>query len=131
VSPLDDKRLAAAAFKGTWKTATVTGAYGGTVHWSTTATSTATNSMTFNVTGNVAIGSTMGPNRGQFSVAVDGKTVSAPVDLYSATVQPATVPVAVDGLAAGSHTVTITVLNTKNAKSTGNRVDLDTFVVLK
>jgi len=115
VSPLDDTGVAASAFKGTWKTAALAGAYGGTVHWSSNATSTVTNSVTFNVTGNVAIGSTMGPDRGQFSVTVDGKTVASPVDLYSATVKPATVPVAVDGVAAGSHTVTNTVLKTKNA----------------
>lgn len=131
VSPLDDTGVAASAFKGTWKTAALAGAYGGTVHWSTRATSTVTNSVTFNVTGNVAIGSTMGPDRGRFSVAVDGKTVAPSVDLYSATVQPATVPVAVDGVAAGSHTVAITVLKTKNALSKGNRVDLDTYVILK
>ncbi|MFL6132132.1 MAG: choice-of-anchor D domain-containing protein, partial [Nocardioidaceae bacterium] len=131
VSPLDDTGVAAAAFKGNWKTAALAGAYGGTVHWSSNATSTVTNSVTFNVTGNVAIGSTMGPDRGQFSVAVDGKTVASPVDLYSATVKPATVPVAVDGVAAGSHTVTITVLKTKNRLSKGNRVDLDAYVILK
>jgi hypothetical protein len=131
VSPLDDTGLGAGAFNGTWTTTAVRGAYGGTVHWSNRATSTVTTSATFNGTGNVAIGSTMGPNRGTFSVAVDGKTVAPSVDLYSATVQPATVPVAVDGLAAGSHTVTITVLKTKNVKSTGTRVDLDVFVVLK
>jgi len=73
----------------------------------------------------------MGPDRGQFSVAVDGKTVASPVDLYSATVKPATVPVAVDGVAAGNHTVTITVLKTKNALSKSNRVDLDAYVILK
>jgi Abnormal spindle-like microcephaly-assoc'd, ASPM-SPD-2-Hydin len=131
VSPLDDTGVAASAFKGTWKTAALAGAYGGTVHWSSNATSTVTNSVTFNVTGNVAIASTMGPDRGQFSVAVDGKTVASPVDLYSATVKPATVPVAVDGVAAGSHTVTITVLKTKNALSKGTRVDLDAYVILK
>jgi hypothetical protein len=131
VSPIDDTGVAASAFKGTWKTAAVTGAYGGTVHWSTRATSTVTNSATFNVTGNVAIASTMGPDRGMFSVTVDGKLVASPVDLYSATVKPATVPVAVDGVAAGNHTVTITVLKTKNTLSKGNRVDLDAYVILK
>jgi hypothetical protein len=131
VSPLDDTGIAASSWKGTWKTANLNGAYGGSVHWSSTTGSSVGNSFSFNVTGNVAIASTLGPDRGKFKVDVDGTTVAPSVDLYAPKETPATVPTAIDGVTAGSHTVTITALGTQNAASRGSRVDLDGFIILK
>jgi hypothetical protein len=61
------------------------------------------------------------------------------VDLYSATVQPRRVVWARDALAAGTHTITVTVLGKKstlnpNACNTGTKcaqVDIDAGIMIK
>jgi hypothetical protein len=63
-------------------------------------------------------------------VWLDGKV--ATVDLYSATTQTRRVVFSQGGLVPSkSHTLEVRVLGTKNAASSGKRVDVDTFVALR
>jgi hypothetical protein len=68
-----------------------------------------------------------GPNQGQASISVDGRAGTI-VDNYSA-VRGWKVLHTFGGLAAGLHTVTVTVLGTRSASSTGNAVISDAFLV--
>ncbi|HKG49725.1 MAG TPA: choice-of-anchor D domain-containing protein, partial [Actinomycetales bacterium] len=127
----DNTNSAAVKFSGSWTAQTLAGAYGGTVQVSTaTGANASLNKASFTVTGNVALISTTGPNRGRVQISVDGVNRPGFVDLYAPTQGTARVPVAVDNLPAGTHTVTVTVLSTRNASSTGNRVDIDGWGVI-
>jgi hypothetical protein len=137
--PADDKTLSVVSFGGTWtQNSPLAGAYGGTVAFSTTSGSTATlNKVTFIVpAGSLAWIGTMGPNRGKATVSID-RGPATTVDLYSPTQKTANLVWSVNGLSAGTatqplqHTVTVTVAGTKNAASTGTRVDLDGFVAIR
>ena len=79
--------------------------------------------------GNAAWIGTLGPDRGIATVSIDNGAPMT-IDTYSATVKPAQVVYALNGLAPGVHTVTVQVTGTKNAKSTNTRVDVDGFVAL-
>jgi hypothetical protein len=128
---IDNTLTSSIKFSGSWKTENVTGAYGGNVHFATASGPRAElNRASFSVTGNVAVISTLGPDRGQLQIAVDGVSRPGVVDLYAPTVGAARVPVAVDNLPAGTHTVTVTVLGTRNPASSGTRVDLDGWGVI-
>jgi hypothetical protein len=121
------------SYGGTWTQEALPGAYGGTVRYASTAKDKVAlpNKITFTVTGNLAWVSTLGPDRGMASVSIDG---GAPVmiDLYSPTKQAAQVVFATNNLRAGvQHSITVQVLGTKNALSTGTRVDLDAIVAIK
>jgi hypothetical protein len=86
----------------------------------------ATVSYSFTGTGFTISGST-GGDKGQARVEIDGVEVAV-ADWYS-TSPGHRVPVyAVDGLAPGSHTVTVTVLGTAAAGSTGTQVNLDAIL---
>ena len=75
--------------------------------------------------------STLGPDRGQAWITLDGQVV-ATVDLYSPTVQAGHVVWSTDGLNPNvAHSLKITVLGTHNPASTGARVDLDAFMAVK
>jgi hypothetical protein len=82
--------------------------------------------------------STLGPDQGLAQVQVDNGKAEV-VDLYSPTVQPRRVVWARDGLAAGTHTVTVTVLGKKSALNPGAcntgakcaQVDIDASVMIK
>jgi PKD repeat protein/uncharacterized membrane protein len=63
---------------------------------------------------------------GQAEIAIDGGVV-AEVDLY--TREDDTASYYFDGLGAGPHTITITILSTRHPNSTNNRVHLDFFDV--
>jgi hypothetical protein len=137
--PADEANMAAAAFKGTWTSdSTVAGAYGGTVKWAAGSANATIIQTSFTVSGNAAWISTLGPDRGQAQVQVDGGTPQV-IDLYSTTVQPARVVWARDALPVGNHTVTVTVLGKKStlnpaACNTGTkcaRVDIDGAVIIK
>ena len=52
------------------------------------------------------------------------------VDLYRPSLEGRRIVFAATGLTAGAHTLTVTVLETKNAGSSGTRVDVDAFLVL-
>ncbi|MEA5457078.1 glycoside hydrolase [Sinomonas sp. JGH33] len=94
--------------------------FGGTTHWDSIANDTA--KLSFNATS--TSGTTIGlygvtdTNEGQANVSVDGGTPTL-VDFYSASRHGNQLLWHADNLAAGPHTLTVTVLGTKNASSTG------------
>jgi len=115
----DDASMAPGQFKGTWTTVALAGAYGGTVkRASGSATATIVPAVTFSVTGNAAWVSTRGPDQGLAQVQVDNGTPQV-VDMYSPTVQTGRIVWARDALAAGVHTVTVTVLGKKSPEPGG------------
>jgi len=118
-------------YSGNWSTGAVSGAYNGSVHFTTATGATAKlNNVTFNVTADVAWVSTRGPDRGIATVTVDGVTQT--VDLYAPTAQPAQVVFATHGLRGGAqHQVQVTSTGTRNTASIGTRVDLDSFVAIR
>lgn len=108
---------------GSWRTLRRPSANGGSVRWSDRSDARA--SMTFRG-GRVQLVTARGPAYGKVRVVVDG--VGRTVDLYSAT-RVWRVPIAFTGLGAGSHTITVSPLGTKNRRSTGRAVVIDAFVV--
>jgi hypothetical protein len=73
-----------------------------------------------------------GPNRGKAEVWVDGAKVKT-IDLYAATSQPRKMifTKAWTTSPSSNHTLEVKVLGTKNASSSGKRVDVDSFVALR
>lgn len=61
---------------------------------------------------------------------MDGVKV-ATVDLYSPTLNPSQAVYTKDWATSGAHTLEVRVLGARNASSTGTRVDVDAFVLLK
>ncbi|HEY8621591.1 MAG TPA: fibronectin type III domain-containing protein, partial [Dermatophilaceae bacterium] len=118
------------SFNGGWGGVNVAGAYNGSVHESSTAGAFAQNSTAL-AGATVAWVSTLGPDRGMATVSVDGGPATT-VDLYSATLKPATVVWQATNLGTVTgHTIRVTVLSTRNAASTGNKVDIDAYLGLK
>jgi hypothetical protein len=116
--PIDDANIPAAQFKGAWTARTgLTGYYNGTTH-SAFGSASVGQSVQFTVNGNAAWVGRRGPDEGLAQVQVDGGTPQV-VDLYSPTEQLATVVWARDAIAAGNHTVTITVLGKKSPSNPG------------
>ena len=116
---------------GSWTSAAVAGAFGGSVESSSAAPGLA--AYTFTGSG-VELVSTKGPDRGKALVSIDcvpgtvGCTATT-VDLYQATQAAGRIVFLKSGLAgSGTHTLYVKVLGTKNASSTGTRVDLDALV---
>jgi hypothetical protein len=117
---------ASVAYTGSWEPRTHAYASGGTTRASSQANATAT----FTFTGTDAcLISTRGTDRGRFQVRVDGGA-PAVVDLYHTTLQGRRIVFAATNLSDGPHTIEVTVLGTKNAASSGFRVDIDAFAVL-
>ncbi|HSH22060.1 MAG TPA: HYR domain-containing protein, partial [Candidatus Caenarcaniphilales bacterium] len=109
---------------GSWSSASNSNFFGGTVRHSTTAAS----SQSITRTGtDFAIVSTLGSNRGRADVYVDG-VYKETIDLYSPTTTFRQVVYAISFPTAGTHTVELRVLGTKNAASSGTRVDFDAFL---
>lgn len=106
-----------------WTGATSPSASGGT--YRTDGKAKATSSLAFTGTGVTWVTAT-GPSEGKATVTVDGSVVET-VDLYSPTVAWQ-VAEAITGLTSGSHTITITVLGTKDAVSAGTQVVVDAFI---
>jgi hypothetical protein len=118
------------SFNGSWSGANLTGAFGGSVQFSSTAGSAASPANAFSAT-SIAFVSTIGPDRGQATITLDGQVV-ATVDLYAPTQQTAQVVWSTSGLkTTTTHTIKVTALNTKNAASKGTRVDYDAILTLK
>jgi hypothetical protein len=120
---------AAISYVNLWTTQTLTGAYGGALKY---AKGLGTEKATFVFTGS-EVGWVAPPNknRGQADVYLDGAKV-ATVDLYSASNKSRTVVFSKAGLDPSViHTLEVRALGTKNAASTGKRVDVDAFVVLR
>lgn len=119
-------------FNGTWTTATLAAAYGGSLRFATSSKSKSDlpKTASFTIPGSVAWIAAVGPDRGRAAVSVDRGT-PVTVDLYSPTPGFAVVAFAANGLASGrQHAVSVQVLGTRNAASSGVRVDTDGFVVL-
>ena len=141
LQPIDDAQVPAAAYKGTWTALSGQGGYYNETVRSANSSASATivgPTVTFSVSGNVAWVGTRGPDRGLAQVQVDGASPQV-VDLYAPTEQLATVVWARDALAAGNHTISLTVLgkkspNNPSACTTGNRcarVDFDMAAVIR
>ena len=128
-APIDNST--STSYNGTFSGQNVTGAYNGSVHFSSTANARATTSQAFRIAGNAAWISTKGPDRGRANVSVDGGPPTM-VDLYAPTQQKAAVVWVANGLSSGvTHTVTVTVLAASNTASSGSRVDHDAMVYLR
>jgi hypothetical protein len=108
----------------TWKASAAASASGGTYRSSGAANAKST--FTFVGTGIDWITAT-GPGWGRAGVVIDGVDKGT-VDLYAAAAHPQAVK-SYTGLGAGSHTITITALGTKNASATSTNVEVDAFVV--
>jgi hypothetical protein len=116
------------SYLGTWNTQTLSSAYGGGLRY---ASGAGNERATFTFTGDeVAWVARTGPKQGQAEVWVDG-TKAATVDLYSPNVVARPVVFSEALPDSGSHTLEIRVLGTKNSSSSGKRVDVDAFVVLR
>jgi hypothetical protein len=139
LQPIDEANMAPALFKGTWSTVAIAGTYGGTVKRSSgSATATLVPAVSFTVSGNAAWVSTRGPDQGLAQVQVDGGSPQV-VDLYAPSLQVGQIVWARDALAAGTHTVTVTVLGKKSAQNPGAcntgtkcaQVDVDMATIIK
>lgn len=115
-------------FTGVWTAAKQKAAYGGALRYATAGGSQI--GFTFN-SRNVALVARRSAGSGQAAIYLDGVYLTT-VDLYSSTVLQRRVVFTQDGLdPAVSHTLEVRVLSRKNASSTGTRVDVDAFVVLR
>jgi subtilisin family serine protease len=112
---------------GSWKTASNSKHYGGSVRHAKAAGRSQSLTATMQ---DVAIVAMRGPSKGIAKVFVDGVEV-ATIDLYSATKQFRQVVWAMDFGTAGTHTVELRVTGTKRAASGGTRVDFDAFLVMQ
>ncbi len=121
------ERSTAITYTGTWAHAALSGSYGGYVKHASSNTARAKLAFTAK---QVQWVSTLGPNRGKAEVWVDGVKVTT-VDLYSSTVKTRHAVYTRTWTASGTHTVEVRVLGTKNASSTGSRVDVDTFATMR
>jgi hypothetical protein len=115
---------AGVVYAGTWTRVALEGASAGFVKHASASTARAR--LTFTGRG-VAVAMTMGKDRGKVAVFIDG-VLSRTVDLYSATTNVRHIAFAAP-VRWGTHTVELRVLGTRNAASTGDRVDLDAIVV--
>lgn len=114
-------------YVGAWTPEASGSAYGGSLTYATASTARAQFSF---VGGGVAWVAPKGADRGKATVWIDGVKVTT-VDLYSATEKPRTVAFTQEGLSPSqTHTLEVRVTGTKNAASSGARVDVDAFVVL-
>lgn len=110
---------------GSWSRGTPNDAYGGALRYSGGSSAKAV----FAFTGReVAWVSTKGSNRGKADVYVDG-TKRATVDLYASSTQWRQVVFSLE-LSPGAHTLEVRPTGTKNASSSGKRVDVDAFVAV-
>ena len=120
---------AAISYVNTWTTETVSSAYGGALKHANGRT---TEKATFVFAGSeVAWVAHTSSNRGIADVYLDGNKV-ATVDLYTASSKPRTMVFVKAGLDPSvTHTLEVRVLGSENVASSGKRVDVDAFVVLR
>ena len=113
-----------AVYAGTWTTGTDSGYYTGDYHTSSVVGS----SVTFSFSGTSVswIGGKY-PNHGIASISVDGGA-AVTVDTYASSWLKQQTLYTKSGLAAENHTLKITLLNSKNASSTGYNQDVDAFL---
>jgi hypothetical protein len=118
---------AAVVYGGNWTQQDSTSAYGGSVSYTNVGGATARLSFTGRDVSWVA---TKGPNGGKAEVWVDDVRVKT-VDLYSSTKQERKVAFSQHWADPGDHTVEIRALGTKSSSSTGTRVEVDAFCVMR
>ncbi|HZI45222.1 MAG TPA: Calx-beta domain-containing protein, partial [Ilumatobacter sp.] len=112
---------------GAWTSVSNTNHYGGSVRH--TSVAGRKQSLTAVMT-DVALVSTRASDRGMAKIFIDG-IERATIDLYSASTQYRRVVYQFSFAGpAASHTVELRVLGTRNAASTGARVDFDAFLVM-
>lgn len=116
----------AVVYTGAWRPGALSGAYGGSVRHAETSGSKAIYSFTGAY---VSWVSTRARNGGKAEVWLDGARV-ATVDLYADSTQTRQA-VFTRAVPDGAHKLEIRVLGTRNASSSGTRVDVDAFVVLR
>ena len=116
------------SYGGAWTPQGVSSAYGGALKYATGAGSNATFGFTTGM--DVAWVASRGPDRGKAEVWVDGAKVKT-VDLYASAAQPRKAVYTQSWDEPGSHTLEVRVLGTKRSSSSGTRVDVDAFVVLR
>jgi len=110
-------------YSGGWHRAASSGYWGGSVHYATAAGA----SVRYPFTGrSVALLSTVGPNRGEVKVYLDGSYVTT-VDLYAAALANRQVVWSRTWSSAGSHTLRLVVAGTADRP----RVDVDALLVLR
>jgi hypothetical protein len=119
----------AITYSGVWKSSTVSSAYGGSLRYSGGSNSTATFSVPAG-THRFAWIAPRSPSRGMAAVYIDGTLARSALDLYSPTVENRSIVYFGKFSRSAAHTVQIRVLGTKNALSTGTRVDVDAFVTM-
>ena len=124
---LRQERHQAVSYTGTWNLQAASTASGGyTRHASASGARSK-----FSFAGrNVAWVAPTGPNRGKAEVWIDG-VKAATVDLYSPAAEARKMVFTRGWPTSGNHTLQVRVLGTKNAASTGKRVDVDAFVALR
>ena len=116
------------SWKGTgWKKVSSSAAYGGTLRDATAKNRTATTSFTGM---SVAWVSTLGKDRGQAEIWLDGAKV-ATVSLYKTTAAARQIVWSASLASGGNHTLMIKVLGTHATGSKGSRVDVDGFLLLQ
>jgi hypothetical protein len=113
-------------WNGSWTSAAQASASGGRLRWSSRAGATASFSTSAAEVGLVA---GVGPDRGRAEVRVDG-TLVATLDLYAAAAGARQLVFTRHFTTSGLHKVSLKVLGSHAAASTGNRVDLDAVVLL-
>ena len=114
------------AYKGNWLRTAATAFFGGAAQSTTGRGTTAT----IRFTGTqVAWITAVGPTMGIATITIDG-TAQGSVDLYSATSTTKLLKFVKTGLTQAAHTMVITSTGTRNARSSGTRVDLDAIAVI-
>jgi len=112
---------------GIWTTQSLASFYGGSVRYATAAGARQTLTK---VMSDAAIVTTKGPDRGRMAVYVDD-VLKATLDLYDPTTLYRRVPYVISFAGApASHKIEIRALGTKDASSTGTRVDLDAVLLM-
>jgi hypothetical protein len=120
----------AIVYNGVWNAESLSGALGGGVRYASASGDSA--KLTFDGGLNVGWVAPKGADRGIAEVWVDGVRYTSTRDLYSSTAQQRKMIHAKNSLnATQQHTLEVRLLGTKNAKSSGTRVDVDAFVVLR
>ena len=113
-------------YAGTWITSTSSAFSGGGYSYSATAGST----MVAVFRGSdVTVYGARGPSYGRVEVFIDGVSKGV-VDLYAASYEPGAPIISASGLDAGIHALTVKVLGTKSANSSGKVVVLDAVQTL-
>lgn len=136
---LYDDTTKAVAYSRGWASGSLRGAYRGSVHHATSKGKTVkfavrsapvSHSTDVSQSQSIAWVSTKGPDRGMAEVLLDGRKV-ATVNLYARTVQTRQVVWASNVDPARGHVLEIELLGTRSRASTGTRVDVDAFVLLR